>query len=486
MGVSLSSALWSPPLQAWRSILTSVPAGSPGCASCFIAYGLNYTPPEVPSGFSARHYSFPEQAAPTSNGGEKMKSILTSIAAGSLLAAFATAQTPRYPVTDLGTFGGTFSIPNGINNAGRVAGAANVPAGNQHPFLSGIVKTDLGTLGGPNALSYGPDGREEMAITSEISKTDPLGEDFCGFGSHLICLGAFWNGTMTPLPTLGGANAIAWTLNNRGQLAGVAENATKDKLCKSPQVLDFEAVIWGPGQGQIQALPTLSGDTVGFAVMINDLGQAVGSSGTCDNAAVGVQGVFYGPHAVLWDNGSVTDLGNLGGVMNNVATAINNRGEVVGSSDLPGDTSAHGFLWTKDAGIQDIGALGADVMAAPIWINNNSQVSGGSCDDMGNCRAFLWQKKVMTDLNTLIPADSPFYLLFGCSINDAGEIVGPALNKSTGEVHAYLATPIPGKAGSGSAAPASQVETMPMALPENVRQMLRQRLPSARFGAQPR
>jgi len=414
-----------------------------------------------------------------------MKSILTSIAAGSLLAALATAQTPRYTVTDLGTFGGTFSIPNGINNSGRASGGANVSGGNQHPFLSGIAKTDLGTLGGPNALSYGPDGREEMAITSEISKTDPLGEDFCGFGTHLICLGAFWNGTMTALPTLGGANAIAWTLNNQGQLAGVAENATKDKLCISPQVLDFEAVIWAPG-GQIQALPTLSGDTVGFAVMINDLGQAVGSSGTCDNTAVGVQGVFYGPHAVLWDNGSAMDLGNLGGMMNNEATAINNLGEVVGSSDLAGDTSAHAFLWTKAAGIQDIGALGTDVMAEPIWINNNSQVSGGSCDNMGNCRAFLWQNKVMTDLNTLIPADSPLYLLFACSINDAGEIVGPALNTNTGEIHAYLATPIPGKAAGASDTPAAREASSPMSLPENVRQMLRQRLPGGRFGAQPR
>jgi probable HAF family extracellular repeat protein len=189
---------------------------------------------------------------------------------------------------------------------------------------------------------------------------------------------------------------------------------------------------------------------------------------------------------VLWDDGSVKDLGSLGGLMNNVATAINNRGEVVGNSDLAGDTSGHAFLWTKDAGIQDLGALGADVMSAAIWINNSSQVSGGSCDDMGNCRAFLWQNKVMTDLNTLIPADSPFYLLFACVINDAGEIVGPALNKNTGEVHAYLATPVHGKAGSESAEPAAHAETSPMALPENVRQMLRQRVPSGRFGSRPR
>ena len=57
-----------------------------------------------------------------------MKTIVTLIAAGSLLAAAANAQAPRYTVTDLGTFGGTFSIPFGINSAGRVAGAANVPS----------------------------------------------------------------------------------------------------------------------------------------------------------------------------------------------------------------------------------------------------------------------------------------------------------------------------------------------------------------------
>ena len=89
-------------------------------------------------------------------------------------------------------------------------------------------------------------------------------------------------------------------------------------------------------------------------------------------------------------------------------------------------------------------------------------------------------------LTPLIPADSPFYLLFACSINDAGEIVGPALNKNTGEVHAYLATPIPGRAAGASETPAARDASSPMPLPENVRQMLRQRLPGGRFGAQPR
>ena len=66
-----------------------------------------------------------------------MKRILTLMAAGSLLATLATAQTPRYIVTDLGTLGGTVGSANGINYEGRVAGAATLANGNSRAFLPG-------------------------------------------------------------------------------------------------------------------------------------------------------------------------------------------------------------------------------------------------------------------------------------------------------------------------------------------------------------
>jgi probable HAF family extracellular repeat protein len=393
----------------------------------------------------------------------------------------------RYTVTDLGALGGTFSIAYGLNNAGRVGGTAALHNGNAHAFLSGIgdTKTDLGTLGGPNSQAGGPNGRGDLPIVSETSTPDPLKEDFCGFGNHLVCLGALWNGVMTPLPTLGGNNAMTLFQNNRGQVVGVAENRTKDPSCPSPQILDFEAVVWGPSQGEIHPLPPLPGDTVGFALGINERGQVVGSSGSCANTIVTAVGLFVGPHAVLWEDGSVKSLGSLGGSMGK-AGAINDRGEVAGFSGLPGDSSVHSFLWTKEAGMKDLGALGMDTLGDPAGINNNTQVVGGSCDASGNCRAFFWESNVMSDLNDLIPPFSPLYLAYALGINDAGEIVGFGVQTSTGDLHAYLATPIRGKSGKQGAAPPAQHVTSeggPVALPENIRMLLQQRLPFGRLGA---
>jgi probable HAF family extracellular repeat protein len=206
----------------------------------------------------------------------------------------------------------------------------------------------------------------------------------------------------------------------------------------------------GPGPGAIRELKPLPGDTVGAALWLNDKGEAVGTSGTC--ASVVLPPIAFGPHAVLWErDGTPTDLGNLGGTENpailgrgSIALGINNRSQVVGTSSLTGNKANHAFLWTKQTGIQDLGVLQGDVNSAATNINDKAQVVGQSFGDsgpmMGNPRAFLWENGVMTDLNTLVPANSPLYLLIGFSINSRSEIAGFGVTND-GEIHAYLASP---------------------------------------------
>jgi len=335
--------------------------------------------------------------------------------------------------------------------------------------------TDLGTLGGSNSSTvFRLNESGEIAGASDTLATDPWQENFCGFGTPVTCLPFVWkNGTMAALPTLGGNNAVANEINNRGQITGVSENTTQDPSCTVPLIFQFKPVLWD--NGQIRELPTFPGDPDGYALGINDNGQVVGNSGTCTNPFL---------HALLWRNDSVTDLGNLGGAFNNAAIEVNNQGQVVGQSDVTGDATYHAFLWQGGV-MTDLGTLPGDMGSIPDAIDNKGHVVGASFDASGNLRAFLWQDGVMTDLNNLIPTDSPLYLIEATHvITSSGKIAGYALVISTGEIHAFVANPIHGEAAGQSAVPVAPDETTQrpkIALPENTRKLVARRLLVGRF-----
>jgi probable HAF family extracellular repeat protein len=375
-----------------------------------------------------------------------------------------TGAEAAYVVTDLGaTVGGPFSQATYVSTNGVVTGLAIGQDGNQHALVwSGGIPRDISApaFGGPNSGAFGANERGQVDGIAESLEIDPNGENFCGYFTPFKCLPFIWqNGVMSRLPLLGGNNGQVSVINNRGEIAGAAETGLTDPSCPAgiavngtgPQVLAYKPVVWGPSANAVRTLALLPGDTVGMALWINDHGETVGFSSTC---ATGLLPPFAaGAHAVMWDAaGTPHDLGNLGGTFNpaalavgNVAFAINNRGQVTGVSALPGSTIAHGFIWTPRDGMRDLGTLPGDVTSAGLGINNAGDIVGSSIDGdvaTGNPRAVIWRHGVVADLNALVPADSPLYLLTAFAINDAGAITGFGFDPLSGTIHAFLATPI--------------------------------------------
>jgi probable HAF family extracellular repeat protein len=361
-------------------------------------------------------------------------------------------QHQQYQVSDLPGLGGTNSRGNSINNRDWVAGYSNLP-GNQsrHATLwrDGSI-LDLGTLGGPNS-NVTWNVKNERGIIVGIAQTaapQPLGEFWSSAAFYpgpnnvgYINLGFVWeDGVMRALPTLGGDNGFATGANKRGQVVGWAENTVHDPTCVPPQVLQFRPVNWNAND-QIHEFPLIPGDTSGAATAINDKNQAVGISGICDQAV----GRYTAKHAVLWNNGRVIDLGNLGAPWWNTPTAINQKGDIVGFAGdpaFPDGDILHAFIWTEREGIRPLGALPGHVHSEAYGINKRRQVVGLSCDaNFVDCRAFVWENGVMRDLNDLKDPGYSARLEHGKDINDHGDITGRAIDPVTGVRTAFLALP---------------------------------------------
>jgi probable HAF family extracellular repeat protein len=381
---------------------------------------------------------------------ERSLKLMTTIGAGSLLAAVAMAQSPRFTVTDLGNVG-TDGQPFQVTNTGVVGGAAMVGSALHGVLWSGGHMLDIGTPGlkGQNSQVYGVNVWGQTVGEAETA-TPSGGEDFCGFAALGLpsaggtCVPFLWqNGVMNPLPTLGGKNGAANKINILGMVAGTAENNMPDSTCPSggPQKYQFKPVAWR--NGSVQELPTYAGDSAGTAMAINDLGQAAGASGNCTAFSPILLDNLQPLHALLWEGGKATNLGNLGGTGQGFgirAENLNNLGQVIGYSDVAGDAYFHAFQWSRTTGMQDLGTVGSDVNSLAIGINDLGDVVGASIDASFNPRAFLRVGRQLVDLNELIP-NGPLYLATACSINARGEIIGIAIDKSSGDVHAYLAVP---------------------------------------------
>ena len=183
-------------------------------------------------------------------------------------------------------------------------------------------------------------------------------------------------------------------------------------------------------------------------------------------------------HAVLWESdGSVHDLGSLGGAFNG-ASSVNNRGEVVGTAQSPKDGTTHAFFWSAQTGMLDYGAFPgavATVVGCCHTNNDRGEIVGFSVEPANPYfgRALIWQGTQPKDLNAFIAHPGPFvHLTSASSINNSGEILCQGVTK-TGEVHACLAIPIAGDALFENVSPAAEPSASYVPLKGDARELLR-------------
>ena len=137
--------------------------------------------------------------------------------------------------------------------------------------------------------------------------------------------------------------------------------------------------VWRPG-GVVRELVPLGGaSTLAFGV--NNRGDIVGAS----------QLVAGGPLvAVVWyADGTTRVLGTLHGVGASAGKEIGESGHVAGLSWNAQEGDFHAFLWTPDGGMRDLGHLGGGYSAAS-GVNGSDWVAGESNLSSGELRAVLW------------------------------------------------------------------------------------------------
>lgn len=344
---------------------------------------------------------------------------------------------PRFILVDLGTFGGPtsflnccFGVPPVLNRGAVVVGGADSTASNPNytifnpligpdPYVdTGFrwqdgVLTNLGTLpGGFNSFAVSINVSNAIAGTSENGETDPL----LGIPE---CHPVLWeDGGVVDLGTLGGYEGLAVAVNNRGRVVGIATNAVPDSFPGFPN-----GILWGTQSrafrwenGIMQDLGTLGG-TDATSSYVNDRGQIAGMSYT--NTTINQTTGLPTQDPFLWDDGKLSDLGTLGGTYG-FPNAINNRGEVVGQSNLAGDSSYHPFRWKRGM-LLDLGTLGGSNGFASSLNDAGEVVGRGDVAGSQVHHAFLWKHGAMTDLG-IPPGGGPCSTAY--SINSKGQIVG--------------------------------------------------------------
>lgn len=297
-----------------------------------------------------------------------------------------------------------------INNAGQVVGFGASSSGSVDGFVySKGMLTDLGSSLIPIAIN----SAGQITGTSEAA------------ASHIAFL--FSNGKLTTLSTLGSYfephnntqinYSFAHGINARGQVIGRSSSSDEGK---SPFIYSNSMTALHIGNSAI-------------AHGINDDGSITGEF-------FGAPGIF---HAFLYRDGTLTDLGTLGGSQS-FGNAINQAGHVTGTSETANGGPRDAFLYT-DGTMKDLGSLYGSGSTG-YAINTAGQVvgfsRGNSSGASAQTTATMWSGAKIMDLNAALahPLAENASLIQAIGINDNGWIVANA--RDGDKITAYLLMPV--------------------------------------------
>jgi hypothetical protein len=214
----------------------------------------------------------------------------------------------------------------------------------------------------------------------------------------------------------GDTTSQAYGINASGQVVGISRGTTGN-----------HGVLWSAGSG-LQSLGGLpGGGGVSGGNGINASGQAVGNA---PNSAGYTQ-------SYLWNGSSMQALPTLGGAQAGYAKAIDNAGDVVGTSPISGPRQ--GYLWLPALGGLSfpLGTLSGGSFSMANAISPTGGLIAGSADTaLGATHAVLWTAPNaggMQDLGTL-PGGTNSY---GMAVNASGA-VGGSSTVTGGATHAFF------------------------------------------------
>jgi probable HAF family extracellular repeat protein len=293
--------------------------------------------------------------------------------------------------------------------------------------------TDLGVLHSDDnlgcAMSVNNEGWTEiMSGNLPPGQQDNLGGQLLN-GHALIDVGGF----KLDLGTLGGQNTwMNWgEINEVGQIVGYSETNVPDPngedVCGFGTHKTCLPFLWQ--SLHMSALPTLGGNN-GQASAINDRGQIVGFAETADEDSGCPPRHIQLP--VLWEKGKAQPLPTVDGDPDGDAFWINNKGQAVGQSNNCGQSIIHAVLW-ENRTASPLPDYGTGAIA--FGINDQGQIVGTVGSSNGTTQyGALWQNNTLTNLG-ILPGDIGG---IASGINNKGQVVGSNWNSHFNWSHAFI------------------------------------------------